>query len=229
MSTLTNPQILSVYKTAAKAIHATARRYGTQVSEDTVADLQQGTLIKVISKYDASRGVAPDAMAWRVAANEATDYLRGRLVSAIKNNDVSLTVEDEDGDTTISDLADDSANPFELIAARQLDAEITCAIADLSEGMQAGISGFYNSDEETMTGGQRIAKMRAVEALSESLKASHFANIKCDKKAKKVKAPKRAKVETAETVEAPGLLKLATQSKVDYEVAHCLEARLMVG
>lgn len=226
---LSNPQVIAVYDTAAKAIKATFRRFGARCDDDTLADLQQGTLVKVVSKYDADRGTAPGAMAWRVAVNEATDYLRGRSVGAIRNRDQSLTTEDDDGVESISDIADDSANPFDLLAARQLDAEITRGISNLPDGMKAGIRSFYASDDEAMSGADRIAKMRAVDALSESLSAAHFPVVGKGKKAPKVKAPKRAPKVAEEAAEVPGLAKLATQSRVEYELAHCLKAPLKIG
>lgn len=221
---LTNQQILKVYKTAESAIRRTCAKYNVRVSEDALADMQQGTLEKMLKSFDASRG-APEAFAWRIAANEATSFLRGRTVSAIKNEDQSLTVENDDGTETVSDLADDSANPFELIAARQLDDELTQRINELSDSGKAGIKAALSDD--TMSGADRVAALRAREALSESLRSSHFALIADKKPAKRAKAKREPKVEAEET-EAPSLLRLSTVVRIEMELAHLLAARLTV-
>lgn len=224
---LTNAQILAVYGTAEKAIRRTCARYNAQVSEDALADLQQGTLEKLLKSFDASKG-SPDQLAWRIAANVATDYLRGRTTAAIKNNDQSLSVEDDEGTETTLDVADDSGNAFELLAARQLDTAITCALADLTDGQKSGVRGFFASDEESMTGSERIAKMRAVEALSESIKSSHFTMAKPGKKVAKKKAPKRAPKVEAEETEVPGLRRLSTVVRIEMELMHLLRSPLVV-
>lgn len=171
---LTNPQILAVYATAEKAIRRTCAKFNVRPSEDTIADLQQGTLEKLLKSFDASRG-NPDQLAWRIAANEATDYLRGRKVGAIKNDDQSLTCEDEDGTEVVSDVVDHAPNAFDLIAAHQLDSDVTRAIAGLSPGLQAGVKAALASDEVTMSNADRQAKFRAIDALAESIRSSHFA------------------------------------------------------
>jgi len=214
---LTNSQILAVYKTAERAVRATLARYSVRVTRDLLADLQQGTLEKLVKSYDAERG-NPDQLAWRIAANEATSYLRGRTVGAIKNDDQSLTATDDDGKETTVDIADDSCNAFELVAARQLDGELTRGIAGLTEGLQAGIKAALSG--ETMEGSDRIAAMRARESLAESLKASHFPLVREAKKpAKRAKSSKRApKVETTEATVVPSLRRMATVVRMEMEL-----------
>jgi hypothetical protein len=135
-------------------------------------------------------------------------------VGAIKNEDVSLTVEDNDGHETVTDLADDSANPFEMLAARQLDAALTCGIAELSDSHKAGLKAQLS--DETMASNDRVYALRAREALAESLSASHFP-LKSEKKAKKAKSPKAPKVEVVEEVEVPALAKLRTLATWEYQ------------
>lgn len=222
---LTNSQILSVYKTAEKAIRRTCAGYNVRVTDDALADLQQGTLEKLIKSFDADRG-NPDQLAWRIASNEAISYLRGRTVGAIKNEDQSLTVEDEDGTETVADVLDDSTNAFDLIAARQLDAEITRGIAGLSDGLKAGVKAALS--DETMSGADRIAAMRAREALSESLRASHLPLVREGKKAKKVKSPKRSPKVEEPTEEAPTLRRMSTLVRIEMELMALLNAPLTV-
>lgn len=211
---LTNPQILAAYKTAESAIRKTCARYGWTPSADDIADLQQATCLKVVSLYDETRGEI-GAMAWRVAMNETTDYLRGRTsAGAIKRNgnEDSLTGTDDDGHVTTLDIEDTSGNARDMLELRELNAEMASAFASISPSQRDAWEAEFA--DVTLSGSQRIAKMRSIEALQDSVKASSF--VRSNGKARKpTKSPKvEAEIEADDP---PGLVRLRTLSMWDYQ------------
>ena len=214
---LTNTQILDVYATAEKALRRTCAQTGWMLNDEDMADLQQQTLEKVIKSYDPARGTEPSALAWRVASNEARDFLRGRASAGAQKRDAreqSMSTEDEDGNVVSLDIADSAPNPLEMLEMRQLDAALTCAISELTPGQASGVAGFLASDDDAMTGAERIAKMRAVDALADHMKASHFVNVK--REVKRGKQKKAKEIDQVEETPVPALATLRTLSMWHY-------------
>lgn len=213
---ITPAQVTELYTTAERAIRRTLSSMGWMVSADDMEDLKQGVALKLLTAYDPTRGPI-GGLAWRVASNDAADFLRGRTVGAIKNDAKSLESHDEDGNLTTFDIADDSSNPRTMLEAATLDRDLTLAIDALDSGAQRkGIKAFMCSEETSMSGADRIAKLRAVDALTDNLKASHMVSSGKVRKAKAAKKAKRDSAKVSEVPEIRGLLRLQTLTMWNY-------------
>ena len=97
-----------------KGVYAIAQRM-TGNAEDA-ADMTQETFIKAYNSLASFRGDSKFSVwLYRIATNVCLDFLRSRS----RKPTVSLSVEDDDGEETQMDIADDSQSP-ELLLERGL-------------------------------------------------------------------------------------------------------------
>ena len=97
-----------------KGVYAIAQRM-TGNAEDA-ADMAQETFIKAYNSLSSFRGDSKFSVwLYRIATNVCLDFLRSRS----RKPTVSLSVEDDDGEETQMDIADDSQSP-ELLLERGL-------------------------------------------------------------------------------------------------------------
>ncbi len=93
-----------------KGVYAIAQRM-TGNAEDA-ADMTQETFIKAYNSLSAFRGDSKFSVwLYRIATNVCLDFLRSRS----RKPTVSLSVEDDDGEETQLDIADESQSPEQLL------------------------------------------------------------------------------------------------------------------
>ncbi len=93
-----------------KAVYAIALRM-TGNAEDA-ADMTQETFIKAYNSLQAFRGESKFSVwLYRIASNVCLDFLRSRS----RKPTVSLSVEDDEGEETELDIADESQSPEQLL------------------------------------------------------------------------------------------------------------------
>lgn len=123
--------------------------------------------------------LCPGAFAYRVATTVAIDYARNRgsklrLADAALSLDTLATVTSRGSDEnalTLGDLLASALDDAPTAMGAHVRAEaVQAAIATLSDAQRDALEAFAN--DQTMTGSQRIAKMRAVEAIQEAVSAS---------------------------------------------------------
>ena len=178
---------LAAHKGIWKAIgHSIASKHQREV----VKDLTQETFAKVLVGFDPERGTL-GACAYQYAYNLATDYHRGRACYGSNHGATSLTVSDDSGNDITMDIGDVAPSALDSMIARERDADIAKAIEALPESGQRAIGAMLD-DEGPMTGGDRIAKMRAVDAMQEIVKSPGYV---ARAVAKRTKAKREAKPE----------------------------------
>ena len=93
-----------------KGVYAIAQRM-TGNAEDA-ADMTQETFIKAYNSLSSFRGDSKFSVwLYRIATNVCLDFLRSRS----RKPTVSLSVEDDDGEETQMDIADESQSPEQLL------------------------------------------------------------------------------------------------------------------
>ena len=93
-----------------KGVYAIAQRM-TGNAEDA-ADMTQETFIKAYNSLSSFRGDSKFSVwLYRIATNVCLDFLRSRS----RKPTVSLSVEDDDGEETQMDIADESQSPAQLL------------------------------------------------------------------------------------------------------------------
>lgn len=93
-----------------KGVYAIAQRM-TGNAEDA-ADMTQETFIKAYNSLSSFRGDSKFSVwLYRIATNVCLDFLRSRS----RKPTVSLSVEDDDGEETQIDIADESQSPEQLL------------------------------------------------------------------------------------------------------------------
>ena len=93
-----------------KGVYAIAQRM-TGNAEDA-ADMTQETFIKAYNSLSSFRGDSKFSVwLYRIATNVCLDFLRSRN----RKPTVSLSVEDDDGEETQMDIADESQSPEQLL------------------------------------------------------------------------------------------------------------------
>ena len=93
-----------------KGVYAIAQRM-TGNAEDA-ADMAQETFIKAYNSLSSFRGDSKFSVwLYRIATNVCLDFLRSRS----RKPTVSLSVEDDDGEETQMDIADESQSPEQLL------------------------------------------------------------------------------------------------------------------
>ena len=93
-----------------KGVYAIAQRM-TGNAEDA-ADMTQETFIKAYNSLSSFRGDSKFSVwLYRIATNVCLDFLRSRS----RKPTVSLSVEDDDGEETQLDIADESQSPEQLL------------------------------------------------------------------------------------------------------------------
>ncbi len=165
MHNLTRTEATEVIKAAKAAVSRTFSRYGRKASPCHLHDLSADTVVKVMASYDATRGTLASA-AYSYAANLAVDFLRGRKYAG-GSKDVLVTdsADGDDSGSFIEGHADSAPSALASMIRAEKEEQMADALADLKphelDAIQAGFSG------EVLTGGQRIAKMRAVTKMKE--------------------------------------------------------------
>jgi DNA-directed RNA polymerase specialized sigma24 family protein len=162
---LTNVQAKVVIASAERAC-ANLNAKGGRYNASDIADIAQETFLKVAATWDASRGDLA-GYAYIVARNLTLDGLRTRA----RRGEASLdATSGDDSPTTLHSIIPDHApNPRDaLIMKRRVDAA-RAAVANLSKSAQSALD--IACDDESMSGAERQAKRRAIEALQEVLVA----------------------------------------------------------
>jgi|HubBroStandDraft_6_1064221.scaffolds.fasta_scaffold350345_2 RNA polymerase sigma factor (sigma-70 family) len=208
---LTKDQVTDLYQTAEKTVHRTCAKYGWHPSPDDLLDIVQTVCVKSIESFNPERGTI-GALAWRIATNEVANYLNDHSAHGARTDAMEST--DEDGHMSTMDIPDDSTNAHVMLANAQRDAALKAAIGKLSPAERQAIE-VHLDDDRALTGSERIAKMRATDALEESLNAAHFDRSAAKpRKASKSKRSERSELMPA--TEIRGLLRLQTITKHNY-------------
>lgn len=192
MVTLTNAMAMEAMTGARKA----CAKFAHSLKKHSADDIVQDTLVKVCEGFDPERGTI-GAMAYRMAYNEALDYLRGRGYTGNRKDTDSLTIvqDSDDGSSeTQADIADATPSALGMMIRNERIADVTKAIETLTPAMRDAIATDLD-DEVSKDGATRIAKMRAIDAIQESVRHPGYATRKVAKRAKV------AKVEIEETKE----------------------------
>lgn len=162
---LTNDQAKLVIDAAERAC-AAANARGARLSKSDIADISQDVFIKVAESWSADRGDLA-GFAYIVARNASVDGMRKRT----RTGETSLDAEhgDDDSTTLHSMLPSRVLNPRDALIAKRRAESARAAVANLSESAQDALDAA--ADDATMSGAQRVAKMRAIDALQEVLVA----------------------------------------------------------
>lgn len=161
---LTNDQAKLVITSAERAC-ANLNAKGGRYSKADIADIAQETFIKVAAAWDGIRDLA--GLAYVVARNLTLDGLRSRA----KRGEASLdaTVGDDDATTLHSMIPDRTPNPRDALIMKRRTEALRAAVAGLPDSAQDALDA--SCDDAAMTGAQRVAKKRAIDALQETLVA----------------------------------------------------------
>ncbi len=166
MATLTNSQILEVYKSAEMAVNKYGARFGRKISADDNADLCQATAMKVIETFNPDKGT-PGALAYLVAGNLAIDFLRGRShAGGSKESHIGdMGSDDDEGHSSEYDAPDTAPNALDIMLANERSGKVARALGTLKPHQRAALSADL-ADERNLTGAERKAKHDAIKALS---------------------------------------------------------------
>lgn len=166
-------QVAEVQTAIDRALARAVRKY--PVLRGSAEDMAQDAWVKVLAGYDATTGNAPGAYAYTVATTISIDYARNRGAKvrahdASMSADAPLTSGDEVITTLVDTLASTLADAPTMMHAKVRANAVQAALATLSDAHRAALAAWL--DDATMTGSQRIAKMRALDALREEISAS---------------------------------------------------------
>lgn len=209
---LSAEDVATVTTSAEKAIwKAIGYSKGSRNQANHVADLVQETFVKILINYDPERGKI-GGLAYTTAFNLALDFTRGRACYGAEHKGVSsLTVTDESGADIAMDIADGSVSARDIMIQSERDENIANAVASLSDAHKRALE-VALADDVALSGADRIAKMRAIDALQESVKSPGYV---ARAVAKRVKAKREPKIE-AEVVEPPPQWGLSIVAKWNY-------------
>lgn len=171
--TLTNTQAREVLTAATKGIHAAFRGVGRSVDDDTVMELANETIVRLLtSNFDASQGKI-EGFAYIIGKNEAIDYLRGRVHAGArhKNESSMMVTEDDEGNVTHVDIAADQPDAFDRLAVMQRDAWLREEIDSLTPSQRNALLTVMDTDD-CIDGKTRINKMRAIDTIVANLPKS---------------------------------------------------------
>ena len=169
MMNLSNADASQMLTSARKAISKVGGTFRS-FTRDEADDLVQTAIVKAIESYDASKGT-PGACAYIVARTVATDYLRGRTYAGgnkVAGLSSDGSTSDEDGDSVALDLPDHVPSALDLLISGERTLSVADALAELTAPQREAVRADL-ADERILTGAERIAKMRAVESIQESV------------------------------------------------------------
>ena len=168
MARFTNEQTAEISKAIARAVARLG--YYTAVRNNS-ADIAQDAWVKVLAGFDATAGHTPGAFAYTVATRVALDYARNRGAKLrARDLDASLDAPvgtDDDSTALVDTLASATDDPATMAHASVRATAVQAALATVGDAGRDAIEAWLAGD--TMTGAQRIAKKRALDALQDQI------------------------------------------------------------
>lgn len=169
------PEIGRIQQSIDRAVARIVNRY--HLTHCDMADMAQDAWIKVLSGYDPAKDghatLTPEAYAYTVATTTALDYARNLTRKhAAKHASIDAPIAGKDG-SDVGTLADTLAAALDdaptMMHASVRAAAVRAALATLNDTARDAIEAWLAG--HTMTGSQRIAKMRALDAMREAISA----------------------------------------------------------
>lgn len=156
-----------------KAVARNVRKF--PILRTSADDIAQDAWVKVLSGYDATTGKGPGAYAYTVATTISIDYARNRGAKlrardGVASLDAPVSADDENTTSLVDTLASTVSDPATIMHSNVRAAAVQAALATLSDSGRAAIEAWQAG--ETMTGSQRVAKLRAVAQLEEEISSA---------------------------------------------------------
>lgn len=152
-------------KSAKRAVLTTCARTGFRASESDVQDICSAAYVKVLESFQADKGDI-GGYTYRIACNEAVDFLRNTGHRRIGADTVSLVTEDSEGGETELDLVSCFPTPYQALVASRRDAAVTVALASLTESERESLLG---DDDQPDTSAIRVRRHRAIAKVQEDV------------------------------------------------------------
>lgn len=154
---LSNSDVAAIQKSTAQAVRATLTRYGVEhsVGDDLYNDMIQIGILKVVERFDPSRGIAAGTFAYACVRNAIIDLLRTR------NNGAHVAYDGDDSadgenDFALADLLPSTGNPEQILLRKEKMQRASDAFDSLSPEAQQLILDHADAPHgaiKAMTGG----------------------------------------------------------------------------